>query len=207
MIMCEDTCNQSRTDHSQDECQHRHCRWVHLPDLAVDVWICSKTFLKKMKRSFDTCLKGRDGRKKEKRQSNHHDVSQREKETCINACGASNLQLEINSGTCTDKMLIKSDRLSFLWQCGTFREELLPPSAFPQACRSCGEDGKTTKLSVVGSHSPNHCVSAVGSPSPSHSKFQHSYACQRWPMSSGGLIAPSNTGATYENPWHRTGPS
>jgi len=63
---------------------------------------------------FQTCLKGRDGRKKEKRQSNHRDVSQREKETCINACGASNLQLEINSGTCTDKMLIKSDRLSFL---------------------------------------------------------------------------------------------
>ena len=117
-----------------------------------------------MKRGFDTCLKGRDGRKKEKRQSNHHDVSQREKETCINACGASNLQLEINSGTCTDKMLIKSDRLSFLWQCGTFREELLPPSAFPQACRSCGEHGKTAKLSVVGSHSPNHCISAVGSP-------------------------------------------
>jgi hypothetical protein len=42
---------------------------------------------------FQTCLKGRDGRKKEKRQSNHRDVSQREKETCINACGASNLQL------------------------------------------------------------------------------------------------------------------
>merc|ERR1719222_536179 len=42
---------------------------------------------------FQTCLKGRDGRKKEKRQSNHHDVSQREKETCINTCGASNLQL------------------------------------------------------------------------------------------------------------------
>jgi hypothetical protein len=37
---------------------------------------------------FQTCLKGRDGRKKEKRQSKHHDVSQREEETCINACGA-----------------------------------------------------------------------------------------------------------------------